>query len=484
MVGEVGPGPAASCTEVAPLPQRRRCARPTALHWDVLGLYREVARRAARGRRPRPEPGRASASTRGRSTTGCSRDGRLLGNPFHYRDERRAPAWPSRCTPASPPTELYARNGLQFLPFNTLYQLAADRLDVALDADRLLLIPDLLGYWLTGRRGRRAHQRLDHRAARRRAPASGTTSWSTRLGLPAGAAAAAASTPATIVGTLLPEVGGRRLGAPGRARGRGRLARHRLGGGRRPAGRATTSAYISCGTWVAGRRSSSTRRCSPRRRGAANFTNEGGVDGTIRFLQQRDGALAAAARRMRTWERDGHVDLADLLAAAADVTGRRSPVFDVDDPRFLPPGDMPARIARLVRRARRRRRPRRRPTTVRCILESLAAGLRRRASARAGALAGRAVDVVHVVGGGARNDAAVPADRRRVRAAGLAGPVEATALGNVLVQARAARRRPAGPRGDARAASRRPTSCGASSRDPGSAAARLRRMAGDACGSR
>ena len=108
-----------------------------------------------------------------------------------------------------------------------------------------------------------------------------------------------------------------------------------------------TSAYLSLGTWgLVGLELDSAVLTGAAR--AGNFTNEGGVDGTVRFLTNVMGTWLLS-EAMRTWDR---TDLAALLAAAADVTGE-VPVFDVQDPRFVPPGDMPARIVGVVRRARR-----------------------------------------------------------------------------------------------------------------------------------
>jgi rhamnulokinase len=139
---------------------------------------------------------------------------------------------------------------------------------------------------------------------------------------------------------------------------------------------------------------------------------------------------------VRWWERDGEtIDLPSLLAQAADVSGEIS-VFDADDPRFLTPGDMPGRIASYLGE-RGLRVPASRAEFVRSILESLAEAFARAVHA-ASELSGKRVGVIHVVGGGSQNAllCQLTADR-----AGLpveAGPVEATALGNVLVQARAA----------------------------------------------
>ena len=167
---------------------------------------------------------------------------------------------------------------------------------------------------------------------------------------------------------------------------------------------------------------------------AANFTNELGVDGTVRYLRNVMG-LWLLQESIRTWNAAGlPADLPDLLAAAAQVPALTT-VIDVDAPEFLAPGDMPARIAAAAT-ATGQTPPQSQAETVRCILDSLALAYRR-AVRQASALSGRAVDVVHVVGGGVRNELLCQLTADATGLPVVAGPVEGAALGNVLVQARA-----------------------------------------------
>src|SRR3712207_6147525 len=167
---------------------------------------------------------------------------------------------------------------------------------------------------------------------------------------------------------------------------------------------------------------------------AAGFTNELGVDGTVRYLRNVMG-LWLLQEAQRTWAGAGLVaDLPDLLASAAQVPAFTA-IVDPDDPRFLPPGDMPARIAEVCRETGQTP-PQSQAETVRCILDSLALAYRR--SVRSAAeLSGRDVEVVHLVGGGARNTLLCQLTADACGLPVLAGPVEAAALGNALVQARA-----------------------------------------------
>jgi rhamnulokinase len=185
-------------------------------------------------------------------------------------------------------------------------------------------------------------------------------------------------------------------------------------------------AYISCGTWsLVGVELDAPVLTEASR--LANFTNEGGVDGTVRYLRNVMG-LWPLQECLREW---GSPDLPALLREAAAVPAFQA-VVDLDDPIFLPPGDMVGRLTRAGERA-----PTGRAEIVRCVLDSLALA-HRRAVRQAQELSGRHVDAVHIVGGGARNELLCQLTADACGLPVLAGPVEATALGNVLIQARAA----------------------------------------------
>ena len=197
--------------------------------------------------------------------------------------------------------------------------------------------------------------------------------------------------------------------------------------------RAESAAYISCGTWgLVGVELEQPVTTDAARE--ANFTNEGGVDGRVRFLHNVMG-LWLLSESVRQWEREGEtVELSELLAAAASVTSPVS-VFDANDPRFLAPGDLPGRIAEWCTE-HGVAAPASRAEFARSIIESLAeafAGAVRTASI----LSGVDVETIHIVGGGALNELLCQRTADRAGLPVLAGPVEATAIGNVLVQARA-----------------------------------------------
>ena len=401
---------------------------PDGLHWDILRLYREVLHglRAA---------GRQAGTVVSVGVDGWGVDyglldatGALLGNPYHYRDPRTAGA-ADKVHAELPFEDLYAITGLQYLPFNTIYQLAATS-PAQLEAARaLLLLPDLLGYWLTGEAGAE------------RTNASTTALLDVRTGAWSPEAVGAAGIhpdllpplrqPGARVGPLREEIAAAAglAGSVVSAVGSHDTASAVAGV---PAD-TDRFAYISCGTWgLVGVELDHPVLTAASRE--ANFTNEGGLDGSVRYLRNVMG-LWLLQESLRTWDQAGQpAALPALLTAAADQPGG-GPLVDPDDPAFLPPGDMPARIREACRRTGQPP-PRTQPAMVRCILDSLAATFARTV-ADASRLSGQPVEVVHLVGGGARNQLLCQLTADACGLPVLAGPVEATALGNVLVQARA-----------------------------------------------
>jgi rhamnulokinase len=398
---------------------------PDGLYWDVLGLYQDILAGV-----------RAAARQAGGGLAGLAIDswacdyglvdvnGSLRGNPHSHRD-LRTEAVIEKVHAQVDPARLYSVTGLQFLTFNTLYQLAAEP---DLGGLRALLVPDLLGYWLTG-----VHAAEETNASTTGLLDARTGRWSpelvTALGLPAG---------------LLPDVveAGQIL-APVSAAVREELGvEHDLvvtTVGSHDTASAVVGVpadgpnfgYISCGTWaLVGVELDAPVLTDASR--AANFTNERGVDGTIRYLRNVMG-LWLLSESIRAWQLHGlDVDLQEVLAAAAALPP--GPRIDPDDPAFFPPGDMPARIVRACRTAGLPA-PESPPEVVRCILDSLAAAFAD-TIADAERLSGHAIEVVHIVGGGSQNALLCRLTADACGRPVVAGPVEATALGNLLVQAR------------------------------------------------
>lgn len=404
----------------------------TVLHWDVLALYRGILdglRAAVRDGEPLDGVGIDGWAV---DYGLLDADGALLGNPVHYRDAR-TDGVPERVFATVPAEDLYAATGLQVQPFNTVFQLVAATGTAQLAAaHRLLLVPDLLAYWLTGAQGAEVTNASTTGLLTERRWA---TDLAERLGIDP-ALLPPLREPGTVIGQVRDEVLAE-IGHPGPlpviAVGSHDTASAVVGVPAR-ASESGDFAYISCGTWsLVGLELAAPVLTEASRR--ANFTNELGVDGTVRYLRNVMG-LWLLQESLRTWRAAGHdVDLPTLLAEAAALPALTT-VVDVDDPVFLPPGDMPTRIADAARRADEPV-PGTPAAVVRCIVDSLALA-HRRAVRQAAELAGRTVAVVHMVGGGVRNELLC---RLTADATGLpvvAGPVEAAALGNVLVQARAA----------------------------------------------
>jgi rhamnulokinase len=399
------------------------------LHWDILALYDGMlAGLRAAGRD-------FDLASIGIDTWGVDfglldAAGALLGNPVHYRDTRTT-GMAEKMQAAVPAAECYAITGTQQLPFNTSIQLTAMKESAQLAAARtLLLIPDLLGYWLTGQAGAEltnasTTQLLDIR----------TLSWATALlaltGLPA-AIFPPLRRPGDPVGPLLPEVAAAiGLAAPvpvtavGSHDTASAVAAVPASGDR--------FAYISCGTWsLVGMELADPVLTAASMR--ANFTNEIGIDGTVRYLRNEMG-LWLLQESVRAWAAAGlAVDVAGLVRDAAREEPLRL-IVDPGDARFVPPGDMPSRIAAACRELGQPA-PDGAAQTARCILDSLALA-HRRAVVDVQRLSGRTADCVHLVGGGSRNELLCQLTADACGLPVVAGPAEATAIGNILVQARA-----------------------------------------------
>ncbi|MFJ8929918.1 rhamnulokinase family protein [Streptomyces sp. NPDC102364] len=395
---------------------------PDGLHWDILGLYAGILE----GLR-KTGPIRSVGIDSWAVDYGLlDADNALLGNPYHYRDTRTDHA-AEKLWATIPPQELYAATGLQYVPFNTIYQLTAARDTAQLNAaQRLLLIPDLLTYWLTGQQGTEltnasTTQLIDPR----------TGDWAhdiaTRVGIDVNLFAPIRR-PGDPAGELLPHVL-EETGLTGPVPVTTVASHDTASAVAAVPATEENFAYICTGTWsLAGLELDAPVLTEESR--AANFTNELGIDGTVRYLRNIMG-LWLLQECQRAWNQR---DLTPLLDEAAKATPLRS-IVDAGDPTFLPPGGMPERIAAACR-ATGQPEPRTRAETTRCILDSLALA-HRRAIEDAARLADRPVDVVHIVGGGARGALLCQLTADACGLPVVAGPAEGAALGNVLVQARA-----------------------------------------------
>ncbi|PPL18919.1 rhamnulokinase [Microterricola pindariensis] len=398
------------------------------LHWDVLALWQDALDGVAAAIREVPDLTSVATDTWG-VDYGLFRGGRLLANPTHYRDERTN-AVVAGVNARMPEAEQYRRAGIQILPINTIYQFAAEAEDQVVEwADSALLMPDLFTYWLSGARI----------AERTMASTTGlldahSREWNAELVAAAGIPMAllpALVDAGTAVGPLRADVA-RAVGAAGRVEVVAVGSHDTASAVVAVPMESESAAFISCGTWglVGVERSHPVLSEEAR---LAGFTNEAGVDGRYLLMHNVMG-LWILTEAVRQWERHGEtVELQSLLAAAAAVSVDL-PVFDVNDARFLPPGDMPARITGWCIE-RGLTPPQNLAEMTRCIIESLACAFAD-AAQRAGSLGGVAVQRIHIVGGGCQNELLCQRTADRAGLPVLAGPVEATALGNILVQAR------------------------------------------------
>lgn len=400
------------------------------MHWDLLRLVAEIKTAVARCVQSHGSDIQAiGVDTWGVDFGLLGRGDVLLGNPYHYRDHR-TDGMVEEAFRRVPREEIFAATGIQFMKLNSLYQLLAMRVQdspLLEVAETLLLMPDLLNFLLTGNKVSEfsiatTTQFYDPRKR----------NWAYNLleamDLPSSILTPVVE-PGTAVGTLLSSVA------------------QEVGAGPvpviAPAGHDTGSAvaavpargqdwcYISSGTWsLMG--IESPEPLIDERSLRYNFTNEGGVGGTIRFLKNIMGLWLVQECR-RTWERQGHAySYAELATLAAEAPAFVS-IVDPDDESFMAPADMPAAIRAFCARTGQPQ-PDGVGPTVRCALESLALKYRW-VLEKLEEIRGRRLETIHIVGGGSQNrlldQFAADATGRQV----VTGPIEATAIGNVLMQA-------------------------------------------------
>ena len=355
------------------------------------------------------------------------RHGELVGNPYHYRDDQTR-AVRDEVLAIVPRAEIFARTGIQFLPINTLYQLyaiARGNPSLLERAATLLLIPDLLRFFLTGERSSEytiasTTQFLDLTRGE----------WDREL-------LAQLELPTTILTEIVPPAtpGGRLLPDVAEAIGTAAIpvtavASHDTASAVAAVPADGEFAYLSCGTWsLLG--TELPRPIVEQRALAWNFTNEGGIGGTYRLLKNITGLWLVEGCR-RSWERDGRwPGYAAMAAATLEAPPFRS-LIDPDDARFINPGDMPAAIAAFCRESDQPV-PETPGSVMRCVLESLALTYRFVLD-RTEQLSGRRFPGLHVVGGGTRNATLMQFTANAIGRPVWSGPAEATAIGNLLAQ--------------------------------------------------
>lgn len=404
---------------------------PDGLHWNFLSLFANTLEGLARAAATAPLAG-IGVDAWGVDYALLDHANHVLGLPFHYRDSRTQ-GMIDRVHERVSREELYAVTGIQTMPINTVFQLMAERDGrAAAVAERLALVPDLFGLWLTGELANEVTAAsttglLDAR--------SGT--WAreliSRLGLPEAPFAGDPVAPGTLLGPLL-RLHGDVVGAATEVPVWTVAAHDTASAFVAAPLRGPREAVLSSGTWsLLGLEVSAPFLGADA--AALNLTNERGLDETIRLLRNVMGLWLLQECR-RCWQLAGGPSDYDELHALARSARPDVALFDPDDGALLTPGDMPAEIARLCQ-AGGQPPPAGRGETVRSILVSLACKYRL-VLERLELVTRSTVDALRVVGGGVRNELLCQMTADLTGLPVFAGPEEATALGNVLVQARAA----------------------------------------------
>jgi rhamnulokinase len=403
-----------------------------ALRWDFKSLLKEVKQGLALGvQRARAQGGEAASA--GVDSWGVDyglldAEGRLLEDPYHYRDQRNDGMmdWAfARVTKA----EIFGHSGIQFLPFNTIYQLGAETKAGGEKFGRaacLLMIPDLFHYFLTGKA---ANEFSNASTTQLLNPL--TRDWDPllldKLEIPRRLFPDLLQ-PGQMLGPVSPAVGNE-LDSPHLQVAV--VATHDTGSAV-AAVPATGGdfAYLVCGTWSLLGTESAQPVLGPRAL-ELNFTNEGGVFDTWRLLKNCMG-LWILQETQRQWESEGRAYSWQQLTAMALSAPAFAHRIDPDDARFLKPGDMPARI-REACLASGQTAPADDASLLRCILESLALKYRVLLE-QLQELSGKKFSALHMVGGGIQNQLLCQWTADSCGLPVLAGPVEASALGNLLMQ--------------------------------------------------
>ena len=406
------------------------------LFWDLDTIVEEVGAGVRTALEQHADVRSVSVDSWGVDYVRLDERGRPLHDPYSYRDDRTETVMEAALERVDR-AKIYGATGIQFMPINTLYQVLADRRARTEDRDRTALHVPIADY---------VNHRLGGRIAAEETLASTTQllhprsrSWSTALmeafeidpnGWPE------VVPPGTVLGTLSEEL---RTSAAGRSEevpvvlaGCSHDTACAVAGAPidRERGRA---AFLSCGTWsLLGIERDAPLLTEEARR--ANFTNELGYGGRVRFLKNITG-LWVLQECVRRWENEGRSAPYEVLLEEAEAAAPLEATVDLADRRFSTPGEMPAKI-RAYCREQGHAPPENRGETVRCVLESLAA-LHAETTDTLEALVDAPIERIHLFGGGSRNPLlcrwTAEASGREV----VAGPAEATALGNVLVQAKA-----------------------------------------------
>lgn len=396
--------------------------------WDILRIYHEMKKGLLRLKGQHNLPSSIGIDTWAVDYGLLDRSGELLMNPYHYRDTRTDGVM-EQVFRDVPPAEIFDRTGIQFLSFNTIYQLASlqrQKPYLLQEAERFLMIPDLLRYFLTGEL---ANEFTNATTTQLLNPLS--ASWDDHLlkslNIPPKLFHPVVQ-PGTLVGALRSSVT-EELGIPSIPLYT--VAEHDTASAVVAVPALERSfAHLSCGTWSL----MGTEVDQPvihERARELNFTNEGGAYGTYRLLKNIMG-LWILQECQRTWGREGLTYSYPELVNMADAAPAFACFIDPDDPVFLPAGDMPKRVVEYAARTNQSV-PQGISALVRCIMESLAMQYRYVLELTE-ELSGQKFQGLHMVGGGIHNETLCQWTANAIGKPVWAGPAEGSAIGNMAVQ--------------------------------------------------
>ena len=398
------------------------------LHWDIISLWREIKNTLAICAKNGSNIESIGVDTWGVDFGLLDKTGHLIGLPFHYRDSRTTGVL-EKVFDLIPRPSIFELSGCQFMEINTIYQLYSMVLTdspLLRFAETFLTIPDLINFWLTGQKvseftNATTTQLYDPRKE----------NWSAELcqvlNIPLGIFPQVIQ-PGTDIGMILPSITNETAFQPTRVIA---PACHDTGSAVAAVPVQNESwAYISSGTWslmgIEVEEPIITKHALD-----LNFTNEGGVDNTFRFLKNIMGLWLVQECR-RTWSRSGEQMSYDEISQIAAQAEPFKALIDPDHHLFLASGDMPKRIVDFCKQTNQNL-PLTKGEIVRSALESLALKYRW-VLEKLEFVKGEAIDTIHIIGGGAQNKLlcqfTADATKRQV----IAGPVEATSIGNLLVQ--------------------------------------------------
>jgi|ETNmetMinimDraft_26_1059896.scaffolds.fasta_scaffold00042_13 rhamnulokinase len=398
------------------------------LHWDIISLWREIKNTLSICAKNGSNIESIGVDTWGVDFGLLDKTGHLIGLPFHYRDSRTTGVL-EKVFDLIPRPSIFELSGCQFMEINTIYQLYSMVLTdspLLRFAETFLTIPDLINFWLTGQKvseftNATTTQLYDPRKE----------NWSAELcqvlNIPLGIFPQVIQ-PGTDIGMILPSITNETAFQPTRVIA---PACHDTGSAVAAVPVQNESwAYISSGTWslmgIEVEEPIITKHALD-----LNFTNEGGVDNTFRFLKNIMGLWLVQECR-RTWSRSGEQMSYDEISQIAAQAEPFKALIDPDHHLFLASGDMPKRIVDFCKQTNQNL-PLTKGEIVRSALESLALKYRW-VLEKLEFVKGEAIDTIHIIGGGAQNKLlcqfTADATKRQV----IAGPVEATSIGNLLVQ--------------------------------------------------